>query len=125
MPKHIGIVSLNYEGTTLCYRSICSEAASLMGEYQHPQITIHSFPLADYMRFVSKLDWKDVASLLLESADKVARTGADFAICPANTTHEAFNLCYLTQRFPASHSRDCRRSRLGEDSKLGIPGPDS
>ena len=48
MPKHIGIVSVTYEGAALCYRSICTEAASVLGEYQHPQIAIHSFPLSDY-----------------------------------------------------------------------------
>jgi aspartate racemase len=98
MAKHIGIVSVNYEGTALCYRSICLEAASVMGEYQHPQITIHSFPLEDYMRFLSKLDWEGVAGLLLESAERVARAGADFAICPANTAHEAFK--FMTHRSP-------------------------
>jgi len=61
MPKHIGIVSVTYEGAALCYRSICTEAASVLGEYQHPQITIHSFPLSDYMSFFSKLDWEGVA----------------------------------------------------------------
>ena len=98
MAKHIGIVSANYEGTALCYRSICIEAAAVIGEYQHPQITIHSFPLADYMHFVSGLDWEGVAGLLLDSADKVACAGADFAICPANTMHEAFK--FLRQRSP-------------------------
>ena len=83
MTKHIGIVSVNYEGTALCYQSICEQAASVMGEYNHPQITIHSFPLADYLRFISSLDWEGVAGLLLESVEKVARAGADFAICPA------------------------------------------
>ena len=90
MSKHIGIVSVSYEGAALCYQSICVEAASVMGEHNHPQITMHSFPLADYMRFVSRLDWEGVAGLLLESVEKVARAGADFAICPANTAHEAF-----------------------------------
>jgi aspartate racemase len=98
MAKHIGIVSVNYEGTALCYRCICAEAASVIGEYQHPHITIHSFPLADYMRFVSRLDWEGVAGLLVESAGRVARAGADFAICPANTTHEAFR--FMRQRSP-------------------------
>ncbi|MGH9904961.1 MAG: aspartate/glutamate racemase family protein, partial [Pyrinomonadaceae bacterium] len=103
MAKHIGIVSVNYEGTALCYRSICIEAASVMGEHQHPQITIHSFPLADYMRFVSKLDWEGVAGLLLESAERVARAGADFAICPANTTHEAFKFMRSRSPIPWLH----------------------
>jgi aspartate racemase len=99
MAKHIGIVSVNYEGTALCYQTICAEAPSVMGEYQHPQITIHSFPLGDYMRFLSsRLDWEGVAGLLLESAEKVARAGADFAVCPANTAHEAFK--FMTPRSP-------------------------
>ena len=98
MAKHIGIVSVTYEGAALCYRTICAEAAAIMGEHQHPPITIHSRPLSDYMPFFSRLDWEGVAGLLLESAEKVARTGAEFAICPANTAHDAFK--FMTERSP-------------------------
>jgi aspartate racemase len=98
MAKHIGIVAVSYEGAALCYQSICAEAAAVMGEHHHPEITMHSFPLADYLRFVSRRDWEGVAGLLLESVEKVARAGADFAICPANTAHEAFE--FLRQRSP-------------------------
>jgi hypothetical protein len=90
MPKHIGIAAVTFEGAALCYRMICAEAGSVMGEYQHPEITLHAFPFADHMAFISKGDWEGVAGLLLKSAEKLARAGADFAICPANTTHEAF-----------------------------------
>jgi aspartate racemase len=98
MTKHIGIVSVSHEGAALCYRSICAEAPAVMGEYRHPEITIHAFPLADYMHFVSRLDWEGVAGLLLKSAERVARAGADFAVCPANTAHEAFR--FMGQRSP-------------------------
>jgi aspartate racemase len=122
MPKHIGIVSVTYEGAALCYRSICTEAASVLGEYQHPQIAIHSFPLSDYMRFFSKLDWERVAGLLLESAEKVERAGADFAICPANTAHEAFKLMESRSPIPWLHIVEVvgdAAASLG--SKLGTP----
>ena len=124
MPKHIGIVSVNYEGTTLCYQSICEQAASLMGEYHHPQITIHSFPLADYLRFLSRLDWEGVAGLLLESAEKVARAGADFAICPANTTHEAFKFMESRSPIPWLHIVEVVADAAASRglSKLGILG---
>src|SRR5215475_5877246 len=124
MTKHIGIVSVNYEGTALCYRSICEQAAVVMGEYHHPEITMHSFPLADYMRFLFPLSWNGFAGLLLSSVEKVARAGADFVICPANTAHEAFE--FMTRRSPipwlhivevvadVAVSRGC--------SKLGILG---
>lgn len=124
MAKHIGIVSVNYEGTALCYRSICIEAASVIGEYQHPQITIHSFPLSDYLRFVSRLDWEGVAELLLKSAEKVARAGADFAICPANTTHEAFKFMKSRSPIPWLHIVETVGDAAAAQglSKLGILG---
>lgn len=124
MTKHIGIVSVNYEGTSLCYQSICVEAASVMGEYLHPQITIHSFPLANYMRFFSRLDWEGVAGLLLESAEKVARSGADFAICPANTTHEAFKFMRPRSPIPWVHIVEVVAEAAAARglSKLGILG---
>lgn len=124
MAKHIGIVSVNYEGTALCYRSICEEAASLMGEYQHPEMSIHSFPLADYFPFMSKLDWEGVAGLMLESAEKVARAGADFVISPCNSAHEAFELVRSRSPIPWLHIAevvgDAAASR--RQSKLGILG---
>lgn len=124
MAKHIGIVSVNYEGTTLCYQTICEQAASVMGEYHHPQITIHSFPLSDYMRFVSALDWEGVARLLLESAEKVARAGADFAICPANTAHEAFEVMKPRSAIPWLHIVEVVADAAAAQgcSKLGIMG---
>jgi aspartate racemase len=90
MAKHIGIVSVSHEGAALCYQTICAEAASLMGEHFHPEITMHSFPLGEYLKSASKGDWERTAELLLKSVNKVALGGADFAICPANTAHEAF-----------------------------------
>lgn len=124
MAKHIGIVSVSYEGAALCYREICIEAASLMGEHQHPQISIHSFPLADYLRHVSKLDWEGVAGLLLESAEKVARAGADFAICPANTAHEAFKFMRPRSPIPWLHIVEVVAGAAVAQglSKLGILG---
>lgn len=96
----------------------------MMGEYHHPQITIHSFPLADYMRFLSRLDWEGVAGLLLNSVEKVARAGADFAICPANTTHEAFKFMRSRSPIPWLHIVEVvaeAAARRGL-SKLGILG---
>lgn len=98
MTKHIGIVSVTDEGTALCYRTICREGALMMGEYQYPQMTIHTFPLVEYIPLMSRLDWAGLAELLLRSGEIVARAGADFIICPCNTAHEAFS--YFRDRSP-------------------------
>jgi aspartate racemase len=53
---------------------------------------MHTFPLNQYIRYIEAGDWENVASLMLSSVDKVAKAGADFAICPDNTIHQAFDL---------------------------------
>lgn len=124
MTKHIGIVAVSYEGAALCYQSICAEAAAVMGEHQHPEITMHTFPLADYISFATKSDWEGVAGLLLKSASKVAGAGADFAICPANTPHEAFEFVRPRSPIPWLHIVEVvadAAARLGL-SKLGVLG---
>jgi len=63
-----------------------------MGRYAHPEVTMHTFPLNQYIRYIEAGDWENVASLMLSSVDKVAKAGADFAICPDNTIHQAFDL---------------------------------
>ena len=90
MTKHIGIVAGSSEGAALCYRTICLEAQAVMGEHNHPEITMHCVPMAEHMPHIEANDWASSAELLLASAKKVAQAGADFAICPDNTYHQAF-----------------------------------
>ncbi|MBW1973375.1 MAG: aspartate/glutamate racemase family protein, partial [Deltaproteobacteria bacterium] len=91
MAKHIGIVGCSAEGAALCYRTIAIEGANLMGRHAHPEITMHTYPLSEYMQYIETGDWENVANLMLSSAEKVAKAGADFAICPDNTIHQAFD----------------------------------
>ena len=92
MPQHIGIVGCSAEGAALCYRTICLEGAQLLGPYNHPEVSMHTPPLAEYMKFIEAGDWAGVAELMMSSAEKLARAGADFLICPDNTIHQAFDL---------------------------------
>jgi aspartate racemase len=96
--QHIGIVAGSAEGAALCYRTICLEALAVMGEHNHPEITMNSVPMAEHMPHIRANHWEAVAGLLAASARKVAQAGADFAICPDNTYHQAFE--YLIPRSP-------------------------
>jgi aspartate racemase len=90
MSKHIGIVACSAEGAALCYQVICREAAEAMGKHNHPEISMHTYPLSEYMKLIYLFDWKGVAGLMLSSAKKLKESGAEFLICPDNTIHEAF-----------------------------------
>jgi aspartate racemase len=98
MPKHIGIVACSAEGAALCYRTICVEGAQLMGEHDHPDVSMHTHSLAEYMKCIYRDDWNGVGDLMLSSANKLAKAGADFLICPDNTIHQSF--AYVRERSP-------------------------
>jgi aspartate racemase len=92
MPLHIGIVACSAEGAALCYRTICAKGAALLGPHAHPEISLNAPSLADYMDLIYRDDWPGVADLMLASAEKLAKIGADFLICPDNTIHQAMPL---------------------------------
>jgi len=65
MTKHIGIVACSAEGAALCYRTICMEGPEKLGRYAHPETTMHSHPLSQYMVHIDAGDWEGVARLCL------------------------------------------------------------
>ena len=103
MPKHIGIVACSAEGAALCYRTICAEAPALMGEHMHPEVSMHTHPLGEYMIYIRSGNWQEVAKLMLSSTRKLADIGADFIICPDNTIHQAFDLVIAESPIPWLH----------------------
>jgi aspartate racemase len=98
VPRHIGIVACSAEGAALCYKTICTEGAELLGAHAHPEVSMHTPPLADYMGLIYRGDWQGVGDLMLESAHKLSAIGADFLICPDNTIHQG--LPYIERRSP-------------------------
>ena len=98
MPQHIGIVGCSAEGAALCYRTVCVEGAQLLGPHAHPEVSMHTHSLADYMDCIYRGDWAGVGEIMLSSANKLAGAGADFLICPDNTIHQA--LPFIADRSP-------------------------
>lgn len=105
-PEHIGVVAAGGEGPALCYRTICAEGAELLGPHAHPEISLHTHSLAEYMTHINRGDWQSVAGLMLASAHKLAKAGADFLICPVNTIHEAFRFVEPHSPLPWLHIAD-------------------
>src|SRR5438270_12727092 len=91
MTAHIGIVGCSAEGAALCYRPICAT-------HDHPEVSMHTHPLAEYVKCIERDDWQAVGDLMLSSANKLAKAGADFLICPDNTIHQA--MPYVEPRSP-------------------------
>ena len=103
MPKHVGIVACSAEGAALCYRTLCAEAPTQMGEHMHPEVSMHTAPLGEYMVHIRSGNWQEVAKLMLSSVRKLSAIGAQFAICPDNTIHQAFDFVIAESPIPWLH----------------------
>ena len=124
MAKHIGIVACSAEGAALCYRTICAEGASSIGKHRHPEITMHTYPLSEYMVYIRTREWEKVGELMIRSAGIVAEAGADFVICPDNTIHQAFEIALRQSPVPWLHIAEVVAAEAGERefTNLGILG---
>jgi aspartate racemase len=122
--KQIGIVACSAEGAALCYRTICVEGEAICGTHDHPEVSMHTYSLAEYMKCIYKNDWKGVADLMLSSAEKLAQIGADFLICPDNTIHQAFDHFNGRSPLPWLHiAEEVAKSAAGQNCRrLGILG---
>lgn len=123
-PLHIGIVACSAEGAALCYRTICEEGAQLLGRHAHPEVSMHTPSLAQYMKHIDKDDWAGVGELMLLSAGKLAVIGADFLICPDNTIHQALPHVLARSPLPWLHIADVVAAQAQQRGlrKLGLLG---
>ena len=124
MAKHVGIVACSAEGAALCYRTLCTEAASVMGEHRHPEVSLHTYPLGEYMVHIRSGNWEGVADLMIASAEKLHKIGAEFAICPDNTIHQAFDLVVKASPIPWLHIAEvvAEEAKRNGFSTLGVLG---
>jgi len=102
-PLHIGIVACSAEGAALCYRTICSEGAALLGAHAHPEVSMHTPSFAEYARCLERQDIEGIGKLMAASAEKLARAGADFLICPDNSVHVSFAVATANSTLPWLH----------------------
>jgi len=85
---------------------------------------MHTYSLAEYMRCVYRGDWQGVGQLMLSSAEKLAKVGADFLICPDNTIHQALPYVESQSQLPWLHIAEVVADRAAGMGfrRLGLTG---
>ena len=75
----------------------------MLGAHAHPPVSMHTPSLADYVACLDASDLDGVAALMLDSAERLARAGVDFLVCPDNTIHQAMHLVQPRSPLPWLH----------------------
>jgi aspartate racemase len=122
--KHVGIVACSAEGAALCYQEIARASVALVGEHDHPRVTLDSIPMKRWMPAFEAGDHPGVARFMLESARVVAAAGADFAICPDNSAHLAWDHVQAETPIPWLHIAEvvAAEARSRGFNRVGILG---
>jgi aspartate racemase len=124
MSAHVGIVACSAEGAALCYRTFCVEGSQLLGPHDHPEVSMHTLSLRQYVERLERHDLPGVAELMLRSAHRLAAAGADFLICPDNTIHQALPLMQARSPLPWLHIAEVVTQIAAQRGyrKLGLTG---
>ena len=124
--KHIGIAACSSPGAALCYQEIIATGIAELGNHQHPEVTMHTPSLSDYMEHLDdgNEDWVAAANVVVDSVEKLKKAGADFAICPDNTIHEGIDLVRDKFTLPFVHiaevvANEARRQGMSRILILG------
>ncbi len=87
-PHHVGILGHSPEGAALCWSQVCRHSTAL-GHTAHPDLTMDCISFQHAMPAWDAGDYSRVRALLFVSADRLAKAGAQFFVCPDNTAHLA------------------------------------
>ncbi len=120
MTKQIGIVGVSPEGASLCYQQLFRHAAVNLEPHMHPAVCVHNIPLAQYVDAVRRDDWRQVANLMRDSAERLASIGAEFCFTPDNAVQHAVQLAEVSCPIPWLKMTSAVADRIEADSRTTV-----
>ncbi len=124
MTKHIGIVGVSPEGASICYQQLFRHAAVMLEPHMHPVVSVHNIPLAQYVDAVRRDDWRQVATLMRDSVDRLASIGAELCFTPDNAVQHAIQLVEVGCPIPWLKMTNAVADRIEDDQRkvVGVIG---
>ncbi|GAB4333453.1 MAG: aspartate/glutamate racemase family protein [Candidatus Abyssubacteria bacterium] len=123
--KVIGLIGgMTWESSLEYYRIINEEVKTRLGGFHSAKILMYSVDFQEVERQQSRGRWDESARLLVESAERLERGGADLLLICANTMHRVADEVESAVRIPLVHIADAtaaEASRLGA-RRLGLLG---
>jgi aspartate racemase len=120
----IGIAGVTIPGAIDCINKIARLSRDTFQQYQHPNIKLDQPDFAPIHQAQEQSNWSEVTDRLVASIESLAKSGADFAIIPANTVHIVIKEIQKRSSIPILDMLEivtaaCQRKRL---KKVGVLG---
>lgn len=122
--QHIGILAHSADGAALCFLEMIRVAACLMGEHQHPEISLSILPMRATLEQYESGKLMLVKAHLAATANRLASAGCDFFVCPDNTAHLALEFPGDPLPLPGLHIAEILAQRASAEGRkcVGVLG---
>jgi aspartate racemase len=122
--RHCGILAHSTEGAALCFLEFCQEGVRRLGSHVYPDLTLDYIAFGPMMPAWEAGDHDSIRATLSVSADRLARAGAGFFICPDNTAHLALERPGPDLALPGLHIAEVVAEQAAADgrTRVGILG---
>lgn len=122
--KHLGILAHSTEGAALCFLTFCQEGFRALGAHQHPDVTLDCISMASSMPAWDAGEYQSIRATLAKSVVRMARSDADFFVCPDNTAHMALEQPGDPLALPGLHIAEVVAARAARDgrTRVGVLG---
>ena len=123
--KTIGILGgMSWESTQLYYRIINTGINRKLGGTHSAKIILHSFNFAELEQLQNHNNWREIASLLSNAAQKLEACGADCIVIATNTMHRVASDIAKAITIPILHIADATAQAIVAQGiqKVGLLG---
>ncbi len=122
--KTVGIAAHSYEGGTLSFLTACRKGAAMLGPHMHPNIVVSAIPMGLSMDGWENDHLEEVIKHHENGIEQVRKAGADFFICPDNTSHIVLNKIIDHQKIPGLSIAQvvCHEIQKNGWKKVGLLG---
>jgi aspartate racemase len=122
--RHIGIAAHSVPGAAQCFQAIARYGEQDLGDHQHPDVSLDCIAMGRSMPAWESGDFDPIRATLAHSVERLARSGADFFVCPDNTAHLALEHPGPELALPGLHIAEivARQAAMAGYRTVGVLG---
>lgn len=121
----IGLIGgISWESTVEYYRIINETVKEKLGGFHSGEIVMYSFDFAEVEKLQHQGDWDELATMMVDAAERVKRGGAGFIVICANTMHKMADKVQESVGLPLVHIGDVTAESIKAKgmNKVGLLG---
>lgn len=123
--KTIGLIGgMSWESSAIYYKMLNKKANEILGGVHSCKCIMVSVDFGEIAKLQHEGNWEELGKIMIDSAQKLEKSGADFIVLCTNTMHKLSDLIEKNINIPFLHIADATAEAIKETkiSKVGLLG---